>query len=251
VTPVPPPATERLNRYLARHGVASRRGADALIEQGRVAVNGRATHPGAQVDPDADQVTVDGRPVGEPLSKRTLMLNKPLGVVCTRSDPQGRRTVLDLVDDSRGLYPIGRLDADSRGLLLVTTDGDLAHRIAHPRHGITKHYRATVTPRPSAQALRRITNGVELEDGTARALEAHVLQPTKLGDVVEVVMAEGRKREVRRLFAAAGLRVVDLVRTEVGPLHLGRLKEGTARPLSHAEEQQIYAAVGLTPPKRR
>lgn len=246
-----PVASERLNRYLARHGVASRRGADALIEAGRVRVNGDPTRLGTTVDPTADHVTVDGQPVGEPVALRTLVLNKPLGVVSTRTDPQGRSTVLDLVDDPRGLYPVGRLDADSRGLLLLTSDGDLAMRVTHPRHGITKRYRATVTPHATTHTLRRLTYGVELSDGPARALEATLSGRDRQGDVVEVVMAEGRKREVRRLFAAVQLRVVDLVRTAVGPVALGRLKEGHARPLSHAEEQQLYAAVGLIPPKRR
>jgi 23S rRNA pseudouridine2605 synthase len=242
--------TERLNRYLARHGVASRRGADALIEQGRVHVNGAPTRPGTQVDPNADQVTVDGRPVGEPIPLRTLIVNKPVGVVSTRSDPGGRPTVLELVDDPRGLYPVGRLDADSRGLLLLTSDGDLALRVTHPRHGITKRYRATVTPHARAAMLRHIQAGVELEDGPASALEAHLVGEDRRGDVVEVLMAEGRKREVRRLFAAVGLRVVDLVRTEVGPIPLGRLREGHARPLTRAEEQRLYEAVDLTPPPR-
>lgn len=250
--PRPPAVAERLNHYLARHGVASRRGADALIEQGRVQLNGRPTRLGTLVEPAADHVTVDGRPIGEPVPLRTLVLNKPTGVVSTRRDPQGRPTVLDLVDDPRGLSPVGRLDSDSRGLLLLSSDGDLALRVTHPRHGITKRYRATVTPHATTAALRRITGGVALDDGDARALEAHLAGQDRRGnDVVEVVMAEGRKREVRRLFAAAGLRVVDLVRVAVGPVRLGRLKEGHARPLTHAEERALYEAVGLPPPRRR
>jgi pseudouridine synthase len=243
--------TERLNRYLARHGVASRRGADALIEQGRVHVNGRPTRLGTLVDPSADQVTVDGKPVGEPVALRTLMLNKPKGVVSTRTDPQRRPTVLDLVDDPRGLYSVGRLDADSRGLLLLTSDGDLALRVTHPRHGITKRYLATVNGAAGPASLKRITEGIQLDDGLARALEARVAGADRRGDVVELLMAEGRKREVRRLFAATGLRVVDLCRTAVGPVNLGRLREGQARPLSAVEERALYEAVGLTPPKRR
>lgn len=246
-----PRTAERLNHYLARHGVASRRGADALVEQGRVQVNGAPTRPGTLVDPAADHVTVDGRPVGDPIPLRTLVLNKPPGVVSTRSDPQGRPTVLSLVDEPRGLYPVGRLDADSRGLLLLTSDGELALRVTHPRHGITKRYRATVTPHATTHALRTITHGVELSDGPARALDARLTGVDRRGDVVEVLMAEGRKREVRRLFAAAGLRVVELTRIAVGPIVLGRLREGHARPLTHAEEQRLYEAVGLTPPRRR
>jgi pseudouridine synthase len=246
-----PRMAERLNRYLARHGVASRRGADALIEQGRVHLNGHPTRPGTLVDPQADRVTVDGQPIGELVPLRTLMLNKPPGVVSTRSDPQGRSTVLDMVDDPRGLHPVGRLDADSRGLLLLTSDGDLSLRVTHPRHGITKRYRATVEGIAGPASLKRITDGITLDDGPARALEATVVAETRRGAVLDVLMAEGRKREVRRLLAATGLRVTDLCRTSVGPVVLGRLREGQARPLSAAEERAIYDAVGLTPPARR
>jgi pseudouridine synthase len=244
-------APERLNRYLARHGVASRRGADQLVEQGRVEINGARAVLGTLVDPAADRVTVDGRPVGEELALRTLVLNKPAGVVSTRTDPQGRPTVLDLVDDARGLYPVGRLDADSRGLLLLTSDGDLALRLTHPRYGVTKRYRVTVDGHAPAAALRRITAGVTLDDGPARALDAHHTGTTRTGDIIEVVMAEGRKREVRRLFAAAGLRVTDLCRTAVGSLVLGRLREGQARPLTAVEQRALYDGVGLEPPRRR
>jgi len=241
---------ERLNRYLARHGVASRRGADALVEQGRVQLNGVPAVVGSLVDP-ADAVTVDGRPVGAAVPLRTLMLNKPAGVVSTRTDPQGRPAVLQLVDDPHGLYPVGRLDADSRGLLLLTSDGDLALRLTHPRYGVTKVYRATVHGHARAAALRRIVEGVHLDDGPARALEAHAAGTTRTGDVVEVTMAEGRKREVRRLFAAAGLRVTDLCRVAIGPVHLGHLREGQARPLTPAELRALYEAAGLAAPGRR
>lgn len=243
--------SERLNRYLARHGVASRRRADLLVEQRRVQVNGAIAALGTLVDPDADQVTVDGRPVAAPVPLRTLMLNKPTGMVSTRTDPQGRPIVLDLVDDPRGLYPVGRLDADSRGLLLLTSDGDLALRLTHPRYGIAKVYRATVDGHAGPAVLRRLTEGVHLDDGPARAVAARPAGSSRAGEVVELTMAEGRKREVRRLFAALGLRVVDLCRVAVGPVQLGHLREGQARPLTPAEQRSLYEAVGLTPPKRR
>jgi pseudouridine synthase len=258
--PTPPPAAppavratggERLNRYLARHGVASRRAADTLVEAGRVEVNGARAALGTLVDPAADRVTVDGQPVGEAVPLRTLMLNKPPGTVSTRSDPQGRPTVLDHVDDPRGLSPVGRLDTDSRGLLLLSSDGALTLRLTHPRYGITKRYRAIVDGYAGPAALRRITEGVTLDDGPARALEVHHAGTTRRGEVVDILMAEGRKREVRRLLAAVGLRVTDLCRVAVGPLGLGHLREGHARPLTTVELREVYAAVGLTPPKRR
>jgi 23S rRNA pseudouridine2605 synthase len=244
VTAHPP---ERLNRFLARRGVASRRGADALIAKGRVTVNGAVAHVGAVVQPGVDRVSVDGRRIPVKAVSVTLVLNKPAGVVTTRSDPYQRRTVMDLVEPVPGLVPVGRLDADSRGLLVLTTDGDLAHAVSHPRHGVNKRYLATLDRAISAEQLAAIVSGVELEDGPARALAA---TRSGSGSVVEVVMAEGRKREVRRLFAAVGLEVRDLVRIAVGPLQLGELPEGEARPLRAAELSSLRTAAGLTPRAR-
>ena len=239
---------ERLNRFLARRGVASRRGADALIASGRVTVNGDVSPLGVIVDPSRDRVCVDGYRIPAKAVAVTIVLNKPVGVVTTRSDPYQRRTVMDLIEPVPGLVPVGRLDADSRGLLVMTTDGDLAHAVSHPRHGVTKRYVATLDAPVSAGQLAQIVAGVELEDGTARALSA------KRGgsdSSVEVVMAEGRKREVRRLFAAVGLEVRDLVRIAVGPLLLGDLAEGAARELRPAELSSLRAAAGLPAPPRQ
>jgi 23S rRNA pseudouridine2605 synthase len=239
---------ERLNRFLARRGVASRRGADALIASGRVTVNGDVSPLGVIVDPSRDRVCVDGYRIPAKAVAVTIVLNKPVGVVTTRSDPYQRRTVMDLIEPVPGLVPVGRLDADSRGLLVMTTDGDLAHAVSHPRHGVTKRYVATLHAPVSAEQLAQIVAGVELEDGTARALSA------KRGgsdSSVEVVMAEGRKREVRRLFAAVGLEVRDLVRIAVGPLLLGDLAEGAARELRPAELSSLRAAAGLPAPPRQ
>ncbi|HEX3605932.1 MAG TPA: pseudouridine synthase [Candidatus Dormibacteraeota bacterium] len=239
---------QRLNRYLAGRGVASRRGADLLIEAGRVAVNGRRAELGMLVDPVHDGVAVDGRPVPPEVEARTLMINKPVGVVSTRSDPGGRPTVLDLVDDAAGLFPVGRLDADSRGLLLLTTDGELALRLTHPRHGIRKRYLVALRGRVPAAALRTIVAGVHLEDGPARALSAAVTGDRQGDTVIEVEMGEGRRREVRRLCAAAGLHVTDLQRVGFGPLRLGRLAEGGSRRLRPSEEAELRAATGLAEP---
>jgi 23S rRNA pseudouridine2605 synthase len=234
-----------LNRFLARRGVASRRGADELIADGRVTINGKLSRLGAVVDPSVDRVSVDGRRIPARAVSVTIVLNKPAGVVTTRSDPYQRRTVMDLIEPVPGLVPVGRLDADSRGLLVLTTDGDLAHAVSHPRHGVTKRYLATLDRAISAEQLEQLTAGVDLEDGPARAIAA---RPSGSDSVVEVVMAEGRKREVRRLFAAIGYEVRDLVRVAVGPLELGALAEGEARPLRPAELSSLRVAAGLASP---
>ena len=232
---------ERLNRYLARRGVASRRGADVLIAAGRVSVNGEPGRVGTVVTPAHDHVSVDGREVGEALSL-TLALNKPAGVVTSRRDPQRRRTVMQLVDPAPGLVPIGRLDIDSRGLLLLTTDGELAHRVSHPRYGVRKRYRVRVDPAAVDAQVQQLTRGVRLEDGVARALDARRGRDPA---VLELTLSEGRKREVRRMCAAVGLEVTDLVRTAVGPIRLDQLAEGTSRPLTTDEERRLRSAVGL------
>jgi 23S rRNA pseudouridine2605 synthase len=242
---VTPP--ERLNRFLARRGVASRRGADTLIADGRVTVNGELAYVGTVVDPSTDRVSVDGHRIPARAVSVTIVLNKPVGVVTTRSDPYQRPTVMDLIEPVPGLVPVGRLDADSRGLIVLTTDGDLAHAVSHPRHGVTKRYVATLDRAISAAQLEAITTGVDLEDGPARALSA---RRSGSDSVVEVVMAEGRKREVRRLFAAIGLEVRDLVRVAVGPLELGELAEGDARALRPAELSSLRAAAGMPAPAR-
>jgi 23S rRNA pseudouridine2605 synthase len=233
---------ERLNRYLARRGVSSRRGADALIASGRVTVNGEPGSLGAVVVPERDRVLVDGHGVVDPGAAVVLALHKPVGVATTRHDPQGRHTVMELVEPVPGLVPVGRLDIDSRGLLLLTNDGQLAHRVAHPRYAVRKRYRVTVSDRPSAGQLQRLRDGVTLADGFARALDVHAHAG---GNVVTLAMEEGRRREVRRLCAAVGLEVTDLLRTAIGPIALGSLPAGTARALTAGEERQLRSAVGL------
>ncbi len=236
---------ERLNRFLARRGVASRRSADQLIAAGRVRVNGRTAQVGDKVDGNTDTVEVDrGRVIAQLPARVTLALNKPAGVVTTMRDPHGRRTVRDLVPKIPGLAPIGRLDADSRGLLLLSSDGELAHRIAHPRHGVHKTYRVTPTSPLSDAQIDELLSGVMLDDGPARALEVRRAG----GETVDVVMGEGRKRVVRRLLAAVGSGVVDLCRTAVGPVTLGDLAEGASRSLVDAELEALQGAA--RPPAR-
>lgn len=236
-----PAAPERLNRFLARRGIASRRAADELIVAGRVTVNDERGQVGSQVVAARDRVRVDGVEV-QPVRACTLMLNKPAGVITTRRDPGRRPTAMQLVPPIPALVPVGRLDADTRGLLLLTNDGELAHRVTHPRYALAKRYVARVDRRPAAAQIRQLTSGVVLEDGPARAIAA---APGPGAASVELTMVEGRKREVRRLCAAVGLEVIDLVRVALGPLTLDELPEGSARDLTGDEEQALRAAVGL------
>ena len=234
---------ERLNRFLARRGVASRRAADEIIAAGRVRVDGAPASVGARVGPNST-VDVDGQPVQAALPRaRTLALNKPAGVVTTMNDPHGRTTVRDLVPAVPGLVPVGRLDADSRGLLLMTSDGDLAHRVAHPRHGLRKTYRVTPARRLTDAELEMMLRGVVLDDGLARALAVRRIPGST---AVDVEMGEGRKRVVRRLVAATGNMVADLCRVAVGPVALGDLAEGGSRWLDDAEVAALRSAVGAT-----
>jgi len=234
-------APERLNRYLARRGVASRRGADALIVAGRVRVNGASAALGVRVDPEADRISVDGRPVATGARSASFLLNKPYGVVSTVSDPGDRPTVMGLVPDVAGLVPVGRLDRDTTGLLLLTTDGELAHRVAHPRYGIHKRYRVTARKPVSVGHVEALVRGAMLDDGPARAVAA----ARASARTVDLTMGDGRKREVRRLCEAAGIEVLSLTRTAVGPLRLGRLRPGEHRALTSRELAALYAAVGL------
>lgn len=240
--------SERLNRFLARRGVASRRHADELIAAGRVTVNGRAAAIGERVDGGADRVAVDGRPVRRAAPRLvTFAHHKPVGVVSTLSDPQGRPALAAAAAGHPGLAPIGRLDADSRGLLLLTSDGDLAHRIAHPRYRVAKTYRVALAAAIDDARLDDLRAGVLLEDGPARPLA--VRRRGRRGRDLEVVMGEGRRREVRRLLAAVGAEVVDLCRVAVGPVRLGDLPVGTSRAISGVELAALYRAVGLEAPR--
>ena len=230
----------RLARFLAHSGVASRRAAEALIAEGRVAVGGEVvTDPAHEVD-ESSGVAVDGRPVG-PEPREVWIVHKPPGVVSTASDTHGRRTVVELVDSERRLYPVGRLDAETTGLILLTNDGELANRLTHPRFGVDKTYRARVEPvRLPEPALRRLREGIELDDGPTSPARVRALGP----GLLEITIGEGRKRQVRRMVEAVGHRVVALERVAFGPLRLSGLGEGAARRLTQAEIERLRKAAG-------
>src|SRR5215217_2217 len=230
----------RLNAYLARAGVASRRGAEQLILAGRVRVNGEVAGLATFVEL-RDSVEVDGAKI-EPEPLTYVLLHKPAGVVTTASDPQGRPTVVGLVGHERRVVPVGRLDADTTGMLLLTNDGPLAHRLAHPRYGVEKVYEADVEGRPTAEALRRLAEGLELDDGRTAPASVRRLGPSRL----ELTLHEGRKHQVKRMCEAVGHPVRRLHRSRYADLELGRLAPGEWRELSPEE----VAALARTPSAR-
>lgn len=232
----------RLQKVLAQAGVASRRAAEDLIAAGRVRVNGTAARLGQRVDPTKDAVEVDGSPVPIAPDLRHYLLNKPPGTVATTDDEQGRPTVLDLIGEEGRLWPVGRLDVDSEGALIITNDGELTNRLTHPSFGVIKTYLAEVRGTVGARDVRRLVAGVELADGPAAATRAVVVERRGDATLVELEMGEGRNREVRRMFEALGFRVTRLARIAIGPVALGRLKPGTYRKLAPAEVQALYAA---------
>jgi 23S rRNA pseudouridine2605 synthase len=205
-------------------------------------VDGVLAHLGQKVDPETARVLVDGVPLPIRPGLVYYLVFKPAGVVSTASDPQGRPTVVELVPPGTRVYPVGRLDADSEGLIILTNDGDLAAHVAHPRHSVAKTYLARVAGSPGRRALRALTAGVELDDGPARALRARLVGEQGGEGLVEVVMGEGRKREVRRLLAAVGHPVQALVRTAIGPVRDPALRPGTWRHLTLDEVRSLYMA---------
>jgi 23S rRNA pseudouridine2605 synthase len=231
----------RIHRALARAGIASRRGAEQLVATGRVRIDGRVAVIGETVDPHVNRITVDGERIAAPSADEAwIVLNKPPGYVTSRRDPEGRRTVFELVTDRPGLTYVGRLDYLTEGVLLFTTDGAAAHRLTHPSSEVERTYVATVRGNAKAAALEA-RRGVQLEDGAVYPRDAQSRPIGNRRSEFEVTIAEGRTREVRRLCEALGLEVERLVRTRFGPVKLGSLPAGKTRPLTEKERRSIEA----------
>jgi 23S rRNA pseudouridine2605 synthase len=229
-----------LQKVLARAGVASRRKCEEWIAEGRVRVNGQTVRePGLQIDADRDRVEVDGQPIVVSTPRVYLIVNKPPGYLSTVRDPRGRPTVLDLVATPERVYPVGRLDLDSEGLLLLTNDGELAQRLTHPSFEHEKEYHVRVNGRPTRPSLQRLREGIELEDGFTWPAVVNVLREEAGGTWLRFVIHEGRKRQLRRMCEAVGHDVTRLIRVRIGPISLGDLPAGESRALTKAEVEAL------------
>lgn len=237
---------ERLQKVLARTGLGSRRACEELIAAGRVTVNGEVAELGRRVDVDHDRIEVDGVPVSVQPGLVYYLLNKPRGVVSTADDPQGRQTVVSLVPAEPRVHPVGRLDADTEGLLILTNDGELTYRLTHPRFGVEKEYLAQVLGTPSRQALRRLREGVELDDGPTAPARVALVAP----NLLRITIHEGRNRQVRRMCDAIGHPVERLVRSRIGPITDRKLRPGTWRELTPAEVRALERAASAPPEDR-
>jgi pseudouridine synthase len=236
---------QRIQKVLAHAGIASRRAVEEMIEAGRVKVNGSRARLGQRIDPDKDSVEVDGSGVPLKHELRYYLLNKPVGVVTTADDPEGRETVLDYIETDERVWPVGRLDIETEGALLLTNDGELTHRLTHPSFEIPKTYLVEVRGSVGSKVIRALLSGVDLDDGPARARSVQIVEQAKGDTLLELVLTEGRNREIRRMLDALGFTVVGLVRVAIGPLRLGRLKAGTYRRLGPPEVMALYKAAGL------
>lgn len=243
---------QRIQKLLAAAGVASRRKSDELVAAGRVKINGEVAAIGESADPAVDEISLDGKLLSVE-KKRYLLLNKPTGFVTTMSDPEGRPTVMDLVDVEERVYPVGRLDAETSGLLLLTNDGLFSHRVAHPRFEIDKVYVADVAKPLAAAGKQQLEMGVELEDGMTRPAVVKLIGPTarKSGKRVQITVHEGKKRIVRRMLDAVGSPVISLERVQLGDLTLTGVKQGEWRQLAGAEVDGMLQAAAKTNKRKK
>lgn len=237
----------RLNKVIAAAGLASRRTADGWIRDGRVSINGKTvTDLGTIVDPGKDRVAVDGREIPSASSLVHIMLNKPFGYLCTLKDPEGRPVVTDLLADLPvRVYPVGRLDFDTLGLLLMTNDGPFAQRLTHPRHQVPRTYKATVSGYLTDEAMYALRNGIDLADGPSGPSRVMIVSRTNRQSTVRITIRQGRSRQIRRMLEGVGYLVIHLIRTGFGPLNLGDLKLGQYRRLDDEEVASLYRTVGL------
>ena len=246
---------ERLQKVMARGGIGSRRACEELIRQGRVRVNGQiVTKLGTRVDPLHDDIVVDGQPLATAAPLVYLILHKPPGYLSTTHDSHGRPTVMDLLSVPQRVYPVGRLDLESEGLLLLTNDGPLTQRLTHPRYQHEREYKVLVRGRPRRQALRALRQGIELEDGKTSPAEVRPLEgePGHKGMTwLRIILREGRKRQIRRMCATVGHPVQQLIRVRMGPLRLGDLEPGVSRRLTRQEVRSLQASAGLRPRRGR
>ena len=235
---------QRLQKLMSAAGHCSRRQAEELLRQGRVEVNGRIAGLGDQADPQIDRIYVDGSPLATVIAERVLLLNKPPGVISSCHDPQGRETVLDLIpaDLRRGLHPVGRLDADSRGALLLSNQGELTLKLTHPRYAHSKTYRVTVRGTPDQSKLQRWRQGIELDGSRTLPASVKLLHSQREQSTLEVILREGRNRQIRRIASLLGHSVVDLQRTAIGGLALGSTAEGCWRELSRQEWRSLISS---------
>jgi 23S rRNA pseudouridine2605 synthase len=238
---------ERVQKLLARAGIGSRRACEELISAGRVTVDGLTAKLGDRADPAAQRIELDGVPVIARQDAVYYLLNKPAGVVTTARDPQGRPTVVSLVPDDPRVFPVGRLDIDTEGVLVLTNDGDLAQLLAHPRHGVDKTYLAEVSGDAGDAAVARLRSGVELDDGPTAPARVRIVSRARGRSALEITIHEGRNRQVRRMCAAVGLPVTRLVRTRIGPLADARLAPGSWRNLRPSEVRALYEAAHTGP----
>jgi 23S rRNA pseudouridine2605 synthase len=236
---------ERLQKVLARAGVASRRAVEEMIVAGRIRVNGRKAILGQRVDPDKDEVEVDGSRLPLRTDLVYYLMNKPSGVVTTAEDELGRTTVLDLIEATERVWPVGRLDRDTEGALILTNDGDLTHRLTHPSFEVPKTYIVWARGTVGDRALRSLARGVELDDGLTAPAQVALRETSGGASLIELTITEGRNRQVRRMMEAVGHEVIRLARTTIGPLQLGHIRPGTARRLGLGEVQALYRVVDL------